>query len=185
MGSDVDATKRLEDGNAHFRKNMDLSLLARLVQKQEPFIAILTCSDSRVVPEKIFNLSLGDAFVVRVAGNSASEPSVLGSLECAVEHLHVRVLLVLGHTGCGAVRAAMDRRGPENLAKVIRDIDRARDKVGVGRSNDLDAIAESNVRLQIRLIVDNSMTIMDAVNKGQLSVVGAMYNMATGAVRFL
>jgi len=185
MGNDANVLKRLEDGNAHFRKNTDSSLLARLAQKHEPFIAVLTCSDSRVVPDKIFNLSLGDAFVVRVAGNSAAEPSVLGSLEYAVEHLHVRILLVLGHTGCGTVRAAMDGTGPENLAKVIRDIDRARDKVGEGRSNDLDAIAESNVRLQIRLIVDNSMTIMDAVNKGQLSVVGAMYNMATGAVRFL
>ena len=185
MSNDANATKRLEDGNAHFRKNTDLSLLARLAQKQEPFIAVLTCSDSRVVPEKIFNLSLGDAFVVRVTGNSASDPSVLGSLEHAIEHLHVRVLLVLGHTGCGAVRAAMDGRGPENLSKVIRDIDRARDKVGEGRTNDVDAIAESNVRLQIRLIVDNSMTIMDAVNKGQLIVVGAMYNMATGAVKFL
>jgi len=185
MGNDASATKRLEDGNAHFRKNADPYLMARLAQKQEPFIAVLTCSDSRVVPEKIFNLSLGDAFVVRVVGNSASDPSVLGSLEYAVEQLHVRVLLVLGHTGCGAVRTAMDGRGPENLSKLIRDIDRARDKVGEGRSNDVDAIAESNVRLQIRLIVDNSMTIMDAVNKGQLSVVGAMYNMATGAVRFL
>ena len=185
MGNDANAVKRLEDGNAHFRKNTDLSFLARLAQKQEPFIAVLTCSDSRVVPEKIFNLSLGDVFVVRVAGNSASEPSVLGSLEYAVEFLHIRVLLVLGHTGCGAIREAMDWKGPANLSKVIRDIDRARDKVGEGMSNDVDAIAESNVRLQIRLIIDNSMAIMDAVNKGQLSVIGAMYNMATGAVRFL
>ena len=185
MDNDASALKRLEDGNALFRKNTDPSLLVRLAQKNEPFVAILTCSDPRVVPEKIFNLSLGDAFVVRVAVNSASEPSVLGSLEYAVEHLHVRTLLVLGHTGCGAVRTAMEWKGPENLSKVIRDIDRARGKVGDGLSNNPDAVAESNVKLQIRLIVDNSLTIMDAVNRGQLSVVGAMYNIATGAVRFV
>lgn len=185
MGNDSNSARRLEDGNVHFRKNTDPTLIARLSHKQEPFIAVLTCSDSRVAPEKIFNLSLGDAFVVRVVGNSASEPSVLGSLEYAVEQLHVRILLVLGHTGCEAVKAAMDGSGSGNLSKVFRDIDRARDKVVEGRSNDLDAVAESNVRLQIRLIEDDSTIITDAVNKGRLNVVGAMYDIATGAVRFL
>jgi len=185
MNGNTNTTNRLEVGNVFFRKNTDASFIARLSQNQEPSIIILTCSDSRVVPEKIFNLSLGDAFVVRVMGNSASEPSVLGSLEYAVDHLHVRVLLVLGHTGCGAVRVAMDGGGLDNLSKVVRDMDRARDKVPEGQANNPDAIAESNVRLQIRLIEDSSTVIMDAVNKGQLTVVGAMYDMATGTVRFL
>ncbi|HEX9909044.1 MAG TPA: carbonic anhydrase [Thermoplasmata archaeon] len=185
MSGNTNATKRLEDGNVYFRKNTDASFLARLSQKQEPSVIILTCSDSRVVPEKIFSLSLGDAFVVRVVGNSASEPSVLGSLEYAVEHLHVRVLLILGHTGCGAVRAAMFGEGFDNFSKFLRDIERARDKVPEEHANSPDAVAEINVRLQMSLIEDSSTVIMDAVKKGQLTIVGAMYNMATGAVRFL
>ena len=185
MNGNTNATKRLEDGNVYFKKNTDSSFLARLSQKQEPSVVIPTCSDSRVVPEKIFNLSLGDAFIVQVVGNSASEPSVLGSLEYAVGNLHVRVLLVLGHSGCGAVRAVIAGGGLDNFSKVLRDINRARDKVPEGQANNLDAVAESNVRLQIRLIEDSSAVIMNAVNKGQLTIVGAMYDMATGAVRFL
>lgn len=185
MNGNTNTTKRLEDGNLHFKKNADPSFLTRLSLKQEPSFVILSCSDSRVVPEKIFNLSMGDAFVVRVMGNSASESSVLGSLEYAVEHLHVRALLVLGHTGCGAVRAVIDGEGFDNFSKVFRDIDRARNKVPEGQADNPDVVAESNVRFQIRLIENSSAIIMDAVNKGQLTIVGAMYNMATGAARFL
>lgn len=185
MNEGTNAIKRLEDGNVDFRKNTDSFFLARSSQKQEPTFAILACSDSRVVPEKIFNLSLGDAFVVRVMGNCASESSVLGSIEYAVAHLHVRVLLVLGHTGCGAVRAVINSEGLDRYSNVFRDIDRARGRVPDGQADNLDAVAESNVRLQIRLVTDGSTIIMDAVNKGQLTIVGAMYNMATGATRFL
>jgi carbonic anhydrase len=79
----MDQKKRLVDGNATFRKTSDPAFLAELSKGQQPFVAILTCSDSRVVPERIFNLNLGDAFVVRVAGNSVADPGALGSLEYA------------------------------------------------------------------------------------------------------
>jgi carbonic anhydrase len=181
-----DAKKRLMDGNALFRKAVDPALLTRLNTKaQEPFVAVLSCSDSRVDSSKIFNLSIGDAFIVRVVGNCASDPSVLGSLEYAVEHLHVRMMLVLGHTGCGAVRAMLDGKAPENLDRVIRDMERARDKIPQEKAKDVDAIAENNVRLQLRVIEDNSQPIANAVNKGTLQLVGAMYDLATGGVRFL
>ncbi len=185
MNATMDQRQRLVDGNSLFKKSVDPTLLARLAKKQEPFVAILTCSDSRVSPIKIFNLSLGDAFVVRVAGNSASDPSVLGSLEYAVEHLHVGSLLVLGHTGCGAVRAVIDESANENLRPVLRDIERARAKVTMDQVNNQNAIAESNVRLQIRLIEDNSRIIHDAVSDGKLALYGAMYDMETGLVRFV
>lgn len=185
MEGGSDRRGRLAEGNAAFRKAADPTLIANLAKGQRPSFAILACSDSRVVPEKLFNLSLGDAFVVRVAGNSAADPSVLGSLEYAVEHLHVRDLVVLGHTGCGAVKLAVDGATPGNLAPVMRDMDRAKSKVPIESENDLDIIAESNVRLQLRLLEDTSYVIRGAMEKGQLFLHGAMYDVNTGIVRFL
>ncbi len=181
-----DAKQRLMDGNALFRKAVDPALLNRLNSKtQEPFVAILSCSDSRVDPAKIFNLSMGDAFIVRTVGNSASNPLVIGSLEYAVDHLHVKMVLVMGHTNCGAVRAMLDGKYPEGLDKVVSDMERARDKVPPEKAKGVDAIAESNVRLQMRVIEDSSVPIASAVNKGALQMAGAMYDLATGSVRFL
>ena len=184
MVASANIKNRLIDGNGVFRKSTAPSLLARLSKKQEPFIAILTCSDSRVCPEKVFNLSLGDAFVVRAAGNSASDPAVLGSIEYAIEHLHVKAVLVVGHTSCRAVKAALEGKDPGNLSRVMSDIDRARYKTSAEQMNDPDAVAESNVRLQLGMLENNSMVIMDAVNKGELTLLGAMLDISTGAVRF-
>ncbi len=181
-----DAKKRLMDGNALFRKSVDPAVFTRLTMKsQEPFVAILSCSDSRVDPMKIFNLAMGDAFIVRNVGNSASSQLVVGSLEYAVEHLHVRMILVMGHNGCGAVRAMLDGHAPDNLDRVMRDMERARDKIASFQARDADAIAESNVRLQMRIIEDGSVPIAKAVNQGALQMAGAMYDLATGSVRFL
>jgi carbonic anhydrase len=186
MDAAIDGMRRLVDGNAVFRKSVDASLLKRLnTRTQEPFAAVLTCSDSRVSPVKVFNLSLGEVFEVRVVGNSASDPSVLGSLEYAVEHLHTKHLIVLGHTGCGAVRASMDGTAPENLKSVMRDMERARYKNPMDRQEDVDLTAENNVRLQLRMISDNSRIIADAVASGRLELHGAMYDLATGGVRFI
>jgi carbonic anhydrase len=184
LESGSDRRGRLAEGNAAFRKATDQTLFANLSKGQHPSFAILSCSDSRVVPEKLFNLSLGDAFVVRVAGNSAADSSVLGSLEYAVEHLHVRELVVLGHTGCGAVKLAMEGASPGSLGSVIRDLERAKSKVPVEFENDPDAVAESNVKLQLRLLEDNSHVIRSAVEKGELVLHGAMYDIRTGTVRF-
>ncbi|MCU0852005.1 MAG: carbonic anhydrase [Thermoplasmata archaeon] len=185
MAAGIDVKQRLTDGNSIFKRSVDPSVLSRLARKQEPFVAILTCSDSRVSPFKIFNLSLGDAFVVRVAGNSCSDPSVIGSLEYAVDHLHVRGLMVLGHTDCGAVRAVLDGHVTENLKKVARDIERAQSKTSIDNANDANAISESNVRLQIRILADSSRIIGAAVSEGKLALFGAMYDLGTGQVRFI
>lgn len=181
----MELINRLVEGNTHFRKTTDPALLGRLARGQSPSVAILACSDSRVAPERIFGLSMGDAFVVRVAGYSCSGAEVLGSLEYAVTHLNVPALVVLGHTGCGAVSAALAGERMDNLASVARDIERARRMTSDGRSNDLDEVAEANVRLQLRLIQDNSPVIRDAVSRGRLTVIGAFYDIATGAVRLL
>ena len=181
----IEGKKRLVDGNAMFRKNVDPSVLSRLAKKQEPFVAILGCSDSRVPPSKVFNLGLGDAFVVRVAGSSACDKSVIGSLEYAVKHLKVKVLVVLGHTDCGAVRAAMECCDIESLEGVLGDIDAARSKVKGASTSDPDAIAEMNVRLQLRRVMDGSKVISDAVRDGRLEAYGVMYDLATGQIRFI
>jgi carbonic anhydrase len=180
-----DKKGRLGDGNVAFKKATDPAILNNLAKGQQPWIAILSCSDSRVVPEKIFNLSIGDAFVVRVAGNTASDSQVLGSLEYAVDHLHVRDMMVLGHTSCGAVKVAMEGKETGNLWGVVRDIERAKMKVPTENDTNPDAIAEMSVKLQVRILEDNSFVIRGAMEKGQLALYGAMYDLRTGIVRFI
>lgn len=150
-------------------------------------MAILSCSDSRVVPERIFNLNLGDAFVVRVAGNSVADPGALGSLEYAVEHLHVKDIVVLGHSGCGAVRAAMAQQGgePDGLRPILWDIERARFNLPTDQQANDDLVAESNVKLQVGAIHDNSRIMRHAVAEGGLKLHGAVYELPTGNVRFV
>ncbi len=187
MDANIDQRKRLVDGNAMFRKGVDPALLKKLAGGQQPFIAILTCSDSRVVPERIFGLDLGDAFVVRVAGNTAADPVVLGSLEYAVEHLKVRTLLVLGHTGCGAVASAMAPSGrePQGLKASIKEIEKARYRLPTEQQNNAGLVAENNVRVQLKAIHDNSSMIGRMVFDGSLASHGAMYDVLTGEVRFI
>jgi carbonic anhydrase len=176
---------RLENGNKQFKKSVDPLLLAKLAKGQKPFVAILSCSDSPVVPEKVFNLSMGDAFVVRVAGNIASDPAVMGSLEHAVAHLQVRALLVLGHTGCGTISAVMEGIHGNGLAAAVHDINSVMDKLSVTQRKDPDAIAESNVRMQLRTLLDGSEVIRSSANGGNLTVAGAMLDVHSGSVRFL
>jgi len=190
-GADTDATmdqkKRLVDGNATFRKTSDPAYLAKLSKGQQPFVAILSCSDSRVVPERIFNLNLGDAFVVRVAGNSVADPGALGSLEYAVEHLHLKDIVVLGHSGCGAVRAAMAQQGgePEGLRPILWDIERARLNLPTDQQTNDDLVAESNVKLQVKAIQSNSKVMRHAMAEDGLKLHGAVYELSTGNVRFI
>jgi len=176
----------LVDGNARFRATSDPAVLAKLSKGQQPFVAILTCSDSRVVPERIFNLHLGDAFVVRVAGNSVADPGALGSLEYAFEHLHVKSIVVLGHTGCGAVRAVVERQGrePEGLKLILRDIERARYTLPTDQQSNVDLMAESNVKLQVKSI-EESRVLGHAIQEGRLGLNGAIYELPTGNVRFV
>jgi len=162
--------------------------MTQLATKQAPFVAILACSDARSDPVKIFNLSLGDAFIVRVAGNTASDPSVVGSLEYAVKHLNVRALLVLGHSDCGAAKLAIEgSEGTEagNLHSVVWSMHNAMVKLPNGKERDPAAVAEMNVRLQLRLLYDGSSIIRDAVTHERLTLFGAMFDIETGQVKFI
>ncbi|MCU0859652.1 MAG: carbonic anhydrase [Thermoplasmata archaeon] len=164
---------------------MPPTILANLAKGQEPFVAILTCSDSRVSPCKIFNLSLGEAFVVRVAGNCATDLAVLGSLEYAVSHLKVKAIVVMGHSDCGAVKASLGCEDRGNLESVMKDLECARSKLPCQRQKDPDAIAEINVMMQMRRLQDFSPAIRSAVQSNKLEIIGAVFDIATGNVRFL
>lgn len=160
-------------------------LLKRLVEKHEPAVAILACADARVCPEKVFNLSLGDAFVVRVVGNTASDPKTKASLEYAVKHLGVRALVVLGHTCCDAARIATSCYRDTELEPIAEDMERAKCLLEPESHKDRDALAEGNVWLQLRRLHDDCPIIREAVLSGRLSLLGAMLDIATGAVRFI
>ncbi len=185
MRENLDPKTRLLDGNATYRRTTDPVLLDRLSKSHEPFIAILACSDARVDPAKVFSLSMGDAFVVRTAGNTASDPCVIGSLEYAVRCLEVKALLVLGHSDCGAIKATYECESPGNLEGALKDIECAKARLSCAEAKNTTLVAEGNVRLQLRKLEDTSPVIREAVAKGVLVMYGAVLDIGSGAVRFI
>ncbi len=170
-------------GNARFLKSADRKKLAELAKGQHPSTIVLTCSDSRVAPELILNCGLGEIFVVRVAGNVACDPDVLASIEYAAEHLGASLLLVLGHTNCGAVNAACASRGEEegNVGKLISHIKPAVERAG---GNAEKAVVE-NVRLQMKNIEEKSPVIRHLLHEKKLAMRGAVYDLNTGKIELL
>jgi carbonic anhydrase len=149
--------------------------LAQHAGGQNPYAAILACSDSRVVPEIIFSTTLGEIFVVRVAGNVVVDPTVIASFEYAVERLGVRLILVLGHTDCGAVREAESSTGEHGpLLGEIR----------AGFSMDSDHVT-ANVMRQASMLTKRSVSLSKAYAVNRLKIIGAVYDLGTGRVRFL
>jgi carbonic anhydrase len=184
------AWQRLKDGNERFaadrRESKDVGTARRkeLTAGQYPFAIVLSCADSRVPPEIIFDQGLGNIFVVRVAGN-ISEPFALGSIDYAVEHLHVPLIVMLGHEKCGAVAAALGKDKPGgNLGRLIGEI-----HVGEHRSADKDeALADSvenNARFQANVLAERSDVIREHVRQKKLQVVTGVYDLASGKVRWL
>jgi carbonic anhydrase len=170
--------KELMQRNEKFAKNADKKRLAELCKGQNPSTIVLTCSDSRVVPEFIFGCGLGELFVIRVAGNVACDCDVLASIEYAAEHLHCRNLLVLGHTNCGAVCAACSGKGEGNIEKLLCQVMPAVEKSGKKPEK---AVPE-NVKLQMHNILEKSKLIAHLVEKKELLMFGAIYDIATGKV---
>ena len=151
-------------------------LFAQHVEGQSPKIAVLTCADSRVVPEFIFNASIGDLFVVRIAGNIAIDETVIASLEYAVDHLNISHLIILGHTHCGAVKAAEETPGSESsLLKEIQE------SFCLDENNHVHA----NLTRQLTLLPKRSKSIQDAISNGSLKLIAAMYHLDDGHVEFL
>ena len=182
------ALKDLMDGNQRylsgqlqsFQEDLDL-LKAKTAEKQEPFAAVLSCADSRVPVETIFDQSIGEIFVVRVAGNVAT-PEIIASLEYGIAVLGTKVLMVLGHTNCGAVKAAIEGKAvPGQISALYASIQPAVDTAGP----DLDATVDANARLQAMLLSKASPVIAGAIKEGKVQVVAARYDIANGRVSLL
>jgi carbonic anhydrase len=181
---------RLKVGNERFVKNasapVSLSAFTRqeLTKGQSPFAMVLSCADSRVPPEYIFNAGLGELFVVRAAGEVVDK-SVLATLEYGAEHLHIPLLVVMGHESCGAVKAVVDNAevaGP-NLEYMMKAIRVGVTRSGVERSNIKSAIL-ANVEQSINDALGSSDILRHAVDGGKLQVVGAYYELGSGRVSF-
>jgi carbonic anhydrase len=180
-----DALRTLMSGNERFDNNQltsiehDLRVLKEnTVEKQEPFAAVLACADSRVPIELVFDQTIGHVFVTRVAGNLVT-PEIIASLEYAVAVLGVRTLLVLGHTGCGAVKAAMKADPvPGQISALYQHIQPAVEQSG----GDLAKAIAANARLQANLLRTSSTVVRDALKSGAVRVDSGVYDLATGKV---
>lgn len=198
--SATDALKRLRDGNRRFASN-DLSTPPRRFTRrdalagQEPFAIVLGCSDSRVPAEIVFDQGLGDLFVIRVAGNVVA-PSGVGSVEFAAARFGTRLVVVLGHSGCGAVEATIEElQGvPQGHSKNLRSIvDRVRPSVeslldasrGWSPEQLLRHAVRANIRMSANQLRHGSQLLEQLIHDDGLVVVGAEYSLETGLVDFL
>ena len=198
------ALEMLKQGNARFVENVQnpqSTLLASnaLTHVHEPFAIILGCSDARVPAEIVFDQGLGDLFVIRVAGNVVA-PSQIGSVEFAAEKFGTKLVVVLGHSHCGAVTAWVetlinpDQQFSPNLRSIV---DRIRPSVYnlheiyTANGQDIDAQElinrgiKANVRMSVTQLKHGSRILEDAVNNGSLIIVGAVYDLDTGKVTFI
>ncbi|HEX3438677.1 MAG TPA: carbonic anhydrase [Pseudacidobacterium sp.] len=179
------ALQELIAGNQRFAANQltsiehDLTVLKEhTVDKQEPFAAVLSCVDSRVPVELIFDQTIGHIFVARVAGNIVT-PEIIASLEFGVAVLGVKTLIVLGHGGCGAVKAAMKADTvPGQISTLYPHLRRAVEQ----SDGDLNKAIEANTKIQAELLRTSSTVIRDAVKAGTLKVNSGVYDLASGKV---
>jgi carbonic anhydrase len=179
------ALQELLTGNQRFATNQptslehDLTMLRdKTVAKQEPFAGVLSCADSRVPAELIFDQTIGHIFVTRVAGNIVT-PEIIASLEYGVAVLGIKALLVLGHSGCGAVKAAMKADTvPGQISALYKHLRQAVEQSG----GDFDKAIQANTKIQADLLRTSSTVIRDAVKAGKLKVEAAVYDLATGKV---
>ncbi len=189
------ALKALMDGNARYVANQprerDFSARrAALAQGQAPFAAVLGCADSRVAPELAFDQAHGDVFVVRVAGNFVTQEG-LGSLEFGAAVLGTKVILVLGHTSCGAVNATVDalRKGnslPGHIAGLATAMKPGIDEALAGPEEGLTRRAlVANVRHNVRTLETATPILADMVTRGTLAVKGGIYDLSTGRVELV
>jgi carbonic anhydrase len=196
-----DALARLREGNKRFVSGEGTAVRAwhpGLTNGQAPFATVLGCSDSRAPAEFVFDQGLGDLFVIRVAGNIIA-PSLVGSVEFASSQFGTRLVVVMGHTQCGAIRATMRALEAEGAAESRNQqsiVDRIKPHVAhlaaradsPGASNEatrLAAAVQANVLASARELRQSSPILQDLVDRGHVAIVGAVYDLATGVVTFL
>lgn len=189
-----EALERLQKGNERFvaykgingdgsmkREHQDLNRRKELVGGQQPFAIILSCADSRVAPELAFDQGLGDIFVIRVAGNVANTSSV-ASIEYAVAHLGVKLIVVMGHESCGAVTAAM--QGGDNGYNLNHLLAHITPAVAAAQGEPVNAVVKTNANLTAEQLRERSSIIDHAVQNNGVRIVPAYYNLKDGKVDF-
>jgi carbonic anhydrase len=186
-----EALKRLKEGNARFVADMpkeaDLGSKKRieLAQGQRPIAVVLTCADSRAAPEIVFDKGLGVLFVIRVAGNVGG-PEVYASIEYALAELKAPLIVVLGHTNCGAVGAALKGKDqPSDNLKQLVGLIFTGDDLPKDKDAALDSAVKNNVLHQTRLLTKQSKIIQDFADNGRVMIVPAVYDLKTGVVNWL
>jgi len=191
------AQAMLQEGNQRF---LSKSPIDRAFDKQiemtstgqYPFAAIVSCIDSRIPTEIVFDQGIGDIFNARVAGNFVNA-DILGSLEFACKLAGSKLIVIMGHTSCGAVKGACDHAELGNLTGMLAKITPAVDSVSTGEGVDrssanlsfVNEVAVQNVNLNIERLKNESTVLNDMINNGEIEVVGAMYDVASGRVEFL
>lgn len=187
--------EKLIEGNKRFAQNKSIhpnlgnELRNALVSRQMPFAAILSCSDSRVPVEIIFDAGLGDLFVVRTAGHVLSN-EVIGSLEYAVKSLGVKLIMILGHENCGAVSTALEayqnksyNEFSPNLQSILNHIYPAIEKT---KGEDLlNCAVKSNIFYQVEDLINKDDYIAKKIKSGEVNVIGAIYSLQTGLIEVL
>lgn len=190
----VEVLTQLKEGNRNFVANLSPSnnfqqpaynyfdQVAHTKNEQHPIACVLTCMDSRVPPEIIFDQGIGSLFVIRVAGN-IEDHDVLGSMEYAAAEKKVGVIVVMGHRNCGAIAAAFGKVDPENkdLASLV---DHVKQDVIANDTPPYDASAKHNVKMTIENIINGSKTIHDKLISGDLIIAGALYDVSNGTINW-
>src|SRR4029077_17251936 len=188
----AEAISKLKEGNRRYTSGnlqhpgQTAERRTELAKTQHPFAAILSCSDSRVPPEVVFDQGLGDLFVVRVAGNVINDEG-MGSLEYTVDHLGTRLILVLGHQSCGAVDAAKQTiaskgKAPGHIQSLVTAIKPA---VEATAKDDLETTIKANVKNVVQALRSSTPILKAEVDSGKIQVLGGYYSLDTGAVTFL
>lgn len=210
----MDELEKLLEGNKKYAANQPAvkdfaKRRAETLEGQQPYAIVLTCSDSRVAPEIIFDTNLGEIFVIRTAGNVVDKIA-LGSIEYAAEHLHSPLLVVMGHEKCGAVKAAWEahavsgsqspvsgsemqaspagseahEKHEDNIVYILKKIEKAVKKAKKKNKTIEDAAGE-NVKVQMRTILRKSPVCKKLVGEGKLKIIGAKYKLASGEVEII
>ena len=185
----------LIEGNQRFKNNVlrehdMLRVRDESVDKQHPFASVLSCSDSRTTVELIFDQNLGDIFSVRLAGNIASNKAI-GSLELSCKYLGSKLVIVMGHSNCGAIKAACDHYKGGNIGEIIELIDPAvsQEKTVTDNRNSTNdlfvgKVCFHNVEIQMERILKRSSLLTEMIEKKEIGLIGAVYNLASGEVEF-
>ncbi len=190
------AVELLKEGNERFvqKKQLNRDLLQQVEETaggQYPFAAVVSCIDSRIPTEVVFDQGIGDIFNARVAGNIVNE-DILGSLEFACKLAGAKAIIVMGHTSCGAVKGACDDAKLGNLTQMLGKIKPAVEQTTTAEGEDRNSgniefvnnVASKNVELTIENITSQSAVLKEMADNGEITIVGAMYDVKTGLITF-